>query len=52
MSGVLLRCMVKFLLKRLISRVSHCFSSHVYNFGKGSAGRIGDLGGPDPARWP
>jgi len=35
--------------KRVISRVIHCFSSNVYIFEKGPAGRIGDLGGPDPA---
>ena len=44
-----LRCMVKS-AKRVISSVIHCFSSHVYIFGKGAAGRIGDLGGPDWAR--
>jgi len=28
------------------------FSSHVWIFGKSTAGRIGDLGRPDPARGP
>jgi len=44
--------MVKSLLKMVISRVIHCFLSHVYIFGKGTAGRIGDLGRPDPADGP
>src|SRR6218665_2616466 len=40
------------LLKRVISKVIHCFSAHVYIFGKGTAGRIGDLHGSNPARAP
>src|SRR6218665_289341 len=44
----LLGCMVKS-AKRVISKVIHCFSAHVHIFGKGTAGRIGDLDGPNPA---
>jgi len=40
-----LRCMVK-------SAEKANFSSHVWIFGKRTAGRIGDLGRPDPARGP
>src|SRR6218665_3865614 len=47
----LLGCMVKS-AKRVISKVIDCFSAHVYIFGKGTAGRIGDIDGPNPARAP
>ena len=46
-----LRCMAKS-AKKGNFQIYSLFSSHVYIFGKGTSGRIGDLRGPDPARGP